>query len=749
MRLLGDATSYQKILHDAEVQAKVTAKEIEEQSKKVEGFGAKLESFAGRASAALAAIGGTVLLKEAFQNFAEAEGIALRLTAVLEANGRQVEALTDQYTAFAVAMEKVSTTEDDANLKTLTLAESYGVTGQAAVKATKDAIAFAAINEGNAETYLRITAAMAEGNTELAMTMGRLVPQLRGIKDESLFIAKYQRLVEAGMKAAEAETQSAAGQIKILSRDFGNALEDVGKFVAQGVQPLVRWLTEAVGWFRELPDWVKGATTGVLALGAGVAAIGPFWATFTAGAIAAKNAVVAFTVASSVNPFTWTAVAIAGVAALTVHIVQSHQAVQDYNREMDKMKAEADFAQARLAGAPERAAQRVEKAPAEKRRQVLAKELEDANRLVEIHARGVDFARAQYDELNESIQGPITRALSPELNAATASLKQQEDQLKTAKNAAQALFQQWNALDKAAGLSPKVLADTSELILKMTDTVTTFGMSAEAAALYKLEQQGLTGELANYAAALVDEIALQKESAKAAEDATKAHEQFQKSVADTEESLRQETEALRLKAAGERAAADLAKIDALERKGLDVQTSMRLRGMADEKAALEEQIKLQEEGKKVKEDVRTPEEQFAAEQEKMGKLLEAGTIDQITYARAVEKAQKELDKAGKTASATGQKFDAVLAGSAEAASRVAAFRDQARGDNLFKGEVRKPMAFDFEDQRTPAAVEPLAPTEFEIDIGGDEIVGVLEQIRDLLERDDAEAVVLRPAGVLA
>lgn len=267
VRLLGDGSSYQKMLVDAQSQTKAAAAQVESASRRIEGFSSKLTGFASVAVGALAALGGKAWLGSALKNFQDAELTALKLGAALEANGRDVAAVTKDYTKFAESMEKLTTAEDDAVLAMLQTAESMGITGEAAKRAVKNSIALAAAKGGEAASYVRLTTALEQGNSEM---LGRMLPALRGITDDGLRAAKAQELLGKMFGTATAEASSSAGAMKMLSRDYGNLLEDLGAVVAEVIKPVVQGLREAVAWFRALSPEIKTATT--LIVGATVAA---------------------------------------------------------------------------------------------------------------------------------------------------------------------------------------------------------------------------------------------------------------------------------------------------------------------------------------------------------------------------------------------------------------------------------------------------------------------------------------------
>lgn len=282
VRLTGDGSQYNRMMTQAQATTKTTGSVIHGMARDVDGFGQTLSRFGEAAVAGYGLNKLKGMLHQAFDAFSESELIGLRLTATLEANGREVDALTSQYTRFAEEMEKLTTHEDDAVLSMLRMAETFDVTGTAAQKAVQDAIGLAAITGTQAESLIRLTAALAKGDTEQAMRFARMVPQLRGIKDQNEFLAKAEQLVASGMKAANAEMQSASGILKMLHRDYGNMLEDVGKIIAEGIKPLADGLRNVIASIRALDDQTKRFLTIVLLVSTALLSVGPQIALFRA-----------------------------------------------------------------------------------------------------------------------------------------------------------------------------------------------------------------------------------------------------------------------------------------------------------------------------------------------------------------------------------------------------------------------------------------------------------------------------------
>lgn len=282
VRLTGDGSQYVQTMVQAEKSTRSVSDAIHNTARDVDGFGKTLSRFGEAAVAGYGLYKLENLLRQAFDAFSEAEVIGARLTATLDANGRAVDDLTEQYKDFAEQMESMSSIEDDHVLSLLRQAETFEVTGTAAQKAVRDAVALAAVTGGQAESLIRLTAALAKGDIEQAMRFARMVPQLRGIKDQSEFVAKAQHLIASGVKAASAEMETASGVLQLLHRDYKNLLEDVGEVISEVVKPLAKFAREVIAAFRGLDPEVKKTLAIVLLVTAALMSIGPAIASFRA-----------------------------------------------------------------------------------------------------------------------------------------------------------------------------------------------------------------------------------------------------------------------------------------------------------------------------------------------------------------------------------------------------------------------------------------------------------------------------------
>jgi hypothetical protein len=238
VHLIGDGRAYSKMLGDAQRQTQQAAKQIEAGSTASSALATTFESLTGVSLSLAGALAVVVTVAtKAWHEFTEAEAIASRLEATLEANARNVEMTKARYEAYAQLLERTTTLEGDFVLALLTTAEGFGLTNAKAEEAVRNAAALAAIKGGTGAEYIRITAAMAQGDFELARSMGRLIPELRAVKSEYELVQRYQSLVTAGLQAQARELTSAGGAWKRFTRDVDNAAESLGRAVAKPVTP--------------------------------------------------------------------------------------------------------------------------------------------------------------------------------------------------------------------------------------------------------------------------------------------------------------------------------------------------------------------------------------------------------------------------------------------------------------------------------------------------------------------------------
>ncbi len=282
VRLRAENEQYKKAMEEAAVTTKDTGEAILSVKNHLDGFGKSLSRFAELAVAAIALRALKGFFHESIAAWKETEDNAIKLNAVLEANKRDVELVTESYNEFASGIQKLTTTSDDATIALLAQAESFGLSGAAAEKAVKDAMGFAAMNDGNAAAYLRFTAAMASGNTEMMQRFARMIPQLRGITDETKLMEKATLLAATGFETAQRQAGTLSGMLTQLKNAWGDIMEEVGRTLSGIFKPVVAVIRGVVDFLGSFSSQAKEAATSILLVAAAMASIGPIVAAYKA-----------------------------------------------------------------------------------------------------------------------------------------------------------------------------------------------------------------------------------------------------------------------------------------------------------------------------------------------------------------------------------------------------------------------------------------------------------------------------------
>lgn len=716
IRLVGDGSEYQKMLEQAAASSQEAARQVEQATGRMEQMTNQLNA----AGTAMVAVGAAMtaafgmVSREALGNFQEAEAIGLKLNAVLESNGRSVETLTKNYQEWAVALEKTTTMEDDATLALLGQAEAFDLTGESAKKAVKDAIALAAVVGGQADSYLRLTAQIAKGDIETAMSMARMVPQLRGIKNETEFLTKANKLFETGMKAAEAEMKSSAGSMKALKRDYGNMLEDIGAVIAQGLQPIVSWLSETVKWFRGLDDSVKAGAAVLLGFGTGVGIL----LTAVGGSILVyNNLIVTLTryITTAQLATTWSIAMQAAFVGLAGYIVFKvitslyglNQKLDEYNATVQRSRDMSDSLTSSFKTQTAAIIANARAAPAADRSAQLEKDLKQAEAALENYKDVLKQTEADVTGAQDGLVKSFAHAATfgvfqdpfgklKEVDAA--AIAAAGSAVEAAKNRVKELTAEMDRF-KNPKLDPKLVRDVEELTKKLQEQVQTHGMATEAAEIHKLKLAGATDAMLANARGLQDMNAQLDSAKKAKEEAADAAKKLQDDIKGLTQSLESEIATWGM-------STDAAKLHKLALEGASEAQLANARGLMDMKNQLAATKRIMEEGAQVTKEYLTPTEQFSARIAELQKMLDAGAVSEATFGRAMKDAQTKLDATTKETKKAHQeisKFDAALVGSAEAASRISAYQDliaNARTDGA--SAVKDAMSLSLEQSQRAA-----------------------------------------------
>lgn len=266
----------------------------------------------------------TLLAGVAVKAFGEQERAELRLRAALNANGRAVESLFSEYTTFASEMQKVTVIGDEASIAMLAQAEALGLTGESAMRAVKNSIAMQSAFGVNAQSALRYTAALEQGNSTM---LARYIPALRDLEDESERVAEAQRILGNAFSAAESDANGVIGSFQQLKNALGDAMEDVGESIAEAFNitesrdRMIEQIQQVRDWFASLS---KEARKNMVMIGAAIAAIGP-----TIVALGITITGLGVIIGALTSPVTLVVGAIAGLVTAIIYMRDNWQAVTE------------------------------------------------------------------------------------------------------------------------------------------------------------------------------------------------------------------------------------------------------------------------------------------------------------------------------------------------------------------------------------------------------------------------------------
>jgi hypothetical protein len=259
--LTGEGSAFYKMLQDASHAIDTTAEHVRHVGDQIEGFGKRLREFG---KGIVETVEGFATAKEflakAFEAFSERESTMLRLSATLEINQRAVAETSEEYEKFANTMMEVNAIGEETTIALLTQAENFKMTGAAAESATQAAIGLAGLKGGSPERFMRLIGMLQQGGVmgmRATHMMRFLLPELMGVTNQSQLMARFQTLVNAGLDYQAKYANTARGALQKLHLTYTQFLGDLGKNVAEVLQPFAITMRELVNWFRSLPPEIK------------------------------------------------------------------------------------------------------------------------------------------------------------------------------------------------------------------------------------------------------------------------------------------------------------------------------------------------------------------------------------------------------------------------------------------------------------------------------------------------------------
>lgn len=271
VRLMGDATSYMKMLAESQRKTEETVRHIEKGVGVIEGLQGKLEKFGSVFLNAAGAAGLAIGFWKSFEAAEKMEEGMIRLNAAISQNGGDVVQLNKRYLEFAKSIQDVTTMSKGEVFNLLRRAETMGFTGDVAEKLARQSIGLAGATDMSAESAMRISVAIERGNPRMLMR----VQELRMYRTDTEKMAAAQNLMSLGMRVQEQLAETTGGKIKRMQIVLASLGKEIGAVIADGIRPFVMWLEKALKKFNELDPKVRKVVTTVLALSAALVMLGP------------------------------------------------------------------------------------------------------------------------------------------------------------------------------------------------------------------------------------------------------------------------------------------------------------------------------------------------------------------------------------------------------------------------------------------------------------------------------------------
>lgn len=362
-----------------------------------------------------------------------------------------------------------------------------------------------------------------------------------------------------------------------------------------------------------------------------------------------------------------TLAAIAAIAALAVgvyHLARELYGVNDVvtklNEEMEKTAGLSDELVGRFEIETAEILRRIENIPdVATKQQVLTKEIERSQQAVAAYERHVAGARKETERAN-TIWAKINRWLpgtsEAEANLALTNteLAEMQKYLAAAQAQASALGKEFEKIKKAAE-HPEILADIKKEEERVRKEIRGIGKSKEDAFLEEARRGGATTKELADLAVLYEVERVRKKTQESKEAEIKKNERLAESVKDLTSELEQEIALYGLS----EAAKSLRKLELSGAGGKELQ---RLKEVNEQMRKLKSDNALKQQGKTLRDGLKTPLESVNEEAKNIRRLFDAGVIDQSTVDKAIERLNKSLPDTHTisiTFEAVGQGVDAI------------------------------------------------------------------------------------------
>jgi len=193
--------------------------------------------------------------KEAWGAYAKQEEITARLNQALRSQGIYSDALSRHLQNLASDIQKVTTVGDEDSLAMIQLGLSMGIASDKIEEATKAAIGMSKAYGVDLNSAMKMVALAGQGEYTM---LGRYIPQLRSMTDETKKAALVTKLLADGFELAKAEGETTSGTMKKLANRWGDIQEQIVERAIPAIKLVLSWIEASIGFVDELVwSWDK------------------------------------------------------------------------------------------------------------------------------------------------------------------------------------------------------------------------------------------------------------------------------------------------------------------------------------------------------------------------------------------------------------------------------------------------------------------------------------------------------------
>jgi hypothetical protein len=231
VEFVGDAKGLQKTTKQVEKGLDRTARKATTAKQKTSGFGTSLMAMKGSAMAAVAGVAAlTVVVGKSISAWNTQEQAIIALNTAMKNNGSFTAAASMDLQQYASSLQSTTTFGDEAVLKGMALASTFGMQGDKLKDTTRLALDFATATGRDLTMAMNLLGKASVGETAELKRYGIIIDQ--NIPKNEKFAAVLAQMEQRFGGSAAAARQSLGGALTALGNQFGDIMEGIGKTIA-------------------------------------------------------------------------------------------------------------------------------------------------------------------------------------------------------------------------------------------------------------------------------------------------------------------------------------------------------------------------------------------------------------------------------------------------------------------------------------------------------------------------------------